>query len=119
MLIVVMSKLADEEMTIVVKELKGVKLATILAHRVCKALDMDKNSVYFYFDNTIMKDQNEACREKGINGLTKGVENFIAKTANEVPDGHLKFVPSEYNSAEYLTRARTTEKLFATNSIWF
>ena len=34
MLIAAMSKLADEEMTIVVKELKSVKVATILAHKV-------------------------------------------------------------------------------------
>ena len=40
MLIAAMSKLADEEKTIVIKENKGVKLATVLAHRVCKALEM-------------------------------------------------------------------------------
>ena len=37
-----MSKIADEDMTIVIKELKGVKLATILAHRVGKALNIEK-----------------------------------------------------------------------------
>ena len=73
---------------IVVKELEGVKIATVLAHRVFKALDMDKNNVYFYCDNTIVIDQIQACREKGINGLTRGVGNLIAKIANEIPDGH-------------------------------
>ena len=42
MLVAAMSKIADEDMTIVIKELKGVQLATILAHRVGKALNIEK-----------------------------------------------------------------------------
>ena len=66
-----------------------------------------------------MIDQISSCREKGISGLTRGVGNLIAKIAHEIPDGHLLFVPSEYNSADNLTRPKTTEELFAKDSNWF
>ena len=56
---------------------------------------------------------------KGINGLTRGVGNLIDKTTHEIPEGHLLFVPSEYNSADNLKRPKTTEELFAKDSNWF
>ena len=87
MLVAAMSKIADEDMTIVIKELKGVKLATILAHRVCKALNIEKSNTYYFCDNTVVIDQVNSCREKGINGLTRGVGNLIAKIAHEIPEG--------------------------------
>ena len=101
MLVAAMSKIADEDMTIVIKELKGVKLATILAHRVCKALNIEKTNTYYFCDNTIVIDQISSCREKGISGLTRGVGNLIAKIAHEIPDGHLLFVPSEYTFVHF------------------
>ena len=96
MLVAAMTKIADEDMTIVIKELKGVKKATILAHRVGKALNIEKSNTYYFCDNTVVLDQIISCREKGINGLTRGVGNLIAKIAHEIPQGHLLFVPSEY-----------------------
>ena len=51
--------------------------------------------------------------------MTRGVGNLIAKIAHEIPEGHLLFVPSEYNSADNLTRPKTTDELFAKESNWF
>ena len=79
------SKITDEGVTIVIKELKGVKLATVLAKRVSKCLDIPKENVYYYADNTIFLDQLEACKSKDINGLSRGIDNLIAKIINIVP----------------------------------
>ena len=106
-------------MTIVIKELKGVKLATILAHKVCKALNIEKNNTYYFCANTIVIDQINSCRKKGISGLTRGIGNLTAKIAHEIPDGLRLFVPSDYNSAVNLIRPRITEELFAKDSSWF
>ena len=60
------SKLADEGLTIVAKELKAAKLATDLAKKVSKNLQIPKHQIYLYVDNTVILDQIEGCREKGI-----------------------------------------------------
>ena len=73
-------------------------------------MNIEKSNTYYFEDNTVVIDQVISCREKGINGLKRGVGNLIAKIA---------FVPSEYNSADNLTRPKTTEELFAKDSNWF
>ena len=118
-LVAARSKLADEGLTIVVKELKGVKSGTELAKKVSTALGISKTDIYYYADNTVVLDQIEACRQNGISSLTRGVGNLIAKIANEIPPDHLNFCPSEYNSADNLTRIRTVDDIFDENSTWF
>ena len=64
MLVAAMSKIADEDMTIVIKELKGVKLATILAHRVSNVLNIEKSNTFDFCDNTILIDQINMSRKR-------------------------------------------------------
>ena len=73
------SKLADERLTIVAKELKAAKLATDLAKKVSKNLQIPKHQIYFYVDNTVILDQIEGCREKGIGHFTRGVAITISR----------------------------------------
>ena len=119
LLISACSKIAGEGLTIVIKELKGAKLATDLAKRVAKCLNIPKECIYYFVDNTIIIDQIVASREKGVSELTRGVGNLIARVANEISEGHLRFVPSEYNSADNLTRIRTVDELFKKEATWF
>ena len=42
-------------------------------------------------------------KEKGVNDLSQGYGNFIAKEENEIPERHLRFVPSQFHSADNLT----------------
>ena len=79
-------------------------------------MNIGKSNTYFFCDNTVVLDQVISCREKGTNGLTRGVGNLIAKIAHEIPDGQLLFLPSEYNSADNLTRPKATDELFANES---
>ena len=73
LLVAACSKLADDGLTIVAKELKGAQLATVLAKRVSRNLHISTEKVFFYVDNTIILDQIEACRDKGIGHLTRGI----------------------------------------------
>ena len=107
---------AADNITIVVKELKGIKLASELGKRVGVALDIDSEDIFYYTDNTIVMDQITGSRGKGVSDLSRGFENFIAKVANEIPDRHLKFVPSQFNSAGNLTREKTVQELFEESS---
>ena len=70
------------------------------------ALDIGCEDIFYYTDNTIVMDQIAGSREKGVSDLSRGFGNLIAKVANEIPDGHLKFVPSQFNSADNLTREK-------------
>ena len=70
-------------------------------------------------DNSIVLDKIAASREKGVGEFSRGFSNLIAKVANEIPDGHLKFVPSQFNSADNLTQERTVQELFDKSSTWF
>ena len=113
------SKVAGQGVSIVVKELKGLKLSVQLANRINKILQLSDDKRLFYVDNTIILDQIEACREKGYSQLTRGVGNLIAKIVSEVPKAQLNFVPSEYNSADNLTRLKTVEQIFSKDATWF
>ena len=66
-----------------------------------------------------MLNQINARREKGYSQLTKGVGKLFAKIVNEVPKAQLNFVPSEYNSADNLTRVKTVEQIFSKDATWF
>ena len=111
------SKVAADNITIVVKELKGIKLASELGKRVGVALDIDSEDIFYYTDNTIVMDQVSGSREKGVSEMSRGFGYLIAKVANEIPEGHLKFVPSPFNSADNLTQEKTVQELFDENSI--
>ena len=58
-------------------------------------------------------------RGKRVGDLSRGIGNLLAKVANEIPEGHLIFVPSELNSVDNLTRERTVQEQFDKNSKWF
>ena len=51
--------------------------------------------------------------------MSRGFGNLIAKVANEIPEGHLKFVPSQFKSADNLTREKTVQEVFDENLTWF
>ena len=63
-LVAASSKVAADNITIVVKELKGIKLASELGKRVGVALDVDSEDIFYYTDNTIVMDQVSGSREK-------------------------------------------------------
>ena len=115
-LVAASSKVAADNITVLVKELKGIKLASELGKRVGVVLDIDSKDIFYYTDNTIVMDQIAGSREKGVSGLSRGFGNSIAKVANEIPDGHLNFVPSQFNSADNLTREKTVQQLFEEGS---
>ena len=118
-LVAASSKVAADNVTIVIKELQGIKLGSELGKRAAAALNIDKKDVFYFVDNTIVLDQIAAGREKGVHELSRGFGNLIAKIANDIPAGHIKFVPSQFNSADNLTRAKTVEELFDQKATWF
>ena len=63
-LVAASSKVAADNITIVVKELKGIKLASELGKRIGMALDIDSEDIFYYTDNTIVMDQVSGSREK-------------------------------------------------------
>ena len=72
-LLAAVSKVAGEGVSIVVKELKGLKLAVQLAKIIIKMLQPCEDKRLFYVDNTKILDQIEASREKGYSQLTRGL----------------------------------------------
>ena len=105
-LVAASSKVAADNITIVVKELKGIKLASELGKRISVALDIDIEDIFYHTDNTILMDQISGGREKGVSDLSQGFGNLIAKVAIEIPEGHRKFAPSKFDSADNLTREK-------------
>ena len=118
-LIAASSKVAADNVTIVIKELQEIKLGSELGQRAAAALNIDKKDVFYFVDNTIVLDQIAAGRKKGVNELSRGFGNLIAKIANDIPAGNIRFVPSQFNSADNLTRVRTVEELFDQQATWF
>ena len=51
--------------------------------------------------------------------MCRGFGNLIAKVANEILEEHLKNFPSQFNSADNLTREKTVQEVFDENSTWF
>ena len=101
------------------KRVERNQCALELGKRVGVALDIDSEDIFYYTDNTIVMDQVSGSREKGVSEMSRGFGNLIAKVANEIPEGHLKFVPSQFNSADNLTREKTVQEVFDENSTWF
>ena len=52
-LVAASSKVATDNITIVVKELKGIKLASELSKRVGAALDIDSEEIFYYTTSKI------------------------------------------------------------------
>ena len=80
-----MSKIADEDMRRLIKQLIGVKLETVLAQTEWKDVGLDKNNTLFTCDKAMMIDQIQSSQEKTKKGLKSGVDNLNAKVAKEIP----------------------------------
>ena len=113
-----MCKIAPANMTIVVRELRALLLSIKLADKCQKALIFDPRNIHHYVDNTVIIDMLRKYKIKEVahNRISANTCALILKTLDLE---RLHFVFSEANSADYLTRPKSTHELFQTDSIWF
>ena len=69
-------KVAIESLTIIVKELKGLKSGTELAKKVLIKWNISKNDTHYYAYNAVVLHQIEAYRQDCVVSMTRGVRNL-------------------------------------------
>ena len=111
-------KVAPNQTTIVVRELKALEIAIKLGLKVLKAVELTKKQIHFYVDNTIILDQISRWAEKKV-ASSRIVSNACTNILNEIDIGQLHFIFSQANSADYLSRPKLTKDLFQEGSYWF
>ena len=94
-------------------------MATIIAEKAQRALNISKGSTHCYVDSSVVYYQMKRCDKNGATSLRTAVGNMVAKILLKTKFKNIHYFPGELNSADRLTRSITTEKLFEESSYWF